>query len=174
MVYTSFDELNGKTLEENDTVVFGRLNYTVRPRFLAIQDDGNNEQVFRDLNMEGKVDRLLNEAYGYRNTGGWWPECSIHGDYEALTRAVLVLLAFGEGSDVEVQMPDGTWKMFSREKYMANPRITFPTRKAKVRIKLTTTYDAIVEKDQVQVGCQIIPFEKVEKVYKLMLSLRKK
>lgn len=39
-------------------------------------------------------------------------------------------------------------------------------------IRLSDKYDAIVSGDEIEVGCQTIPFEKVREVYKAMLELR--
>lgn len=42
-----------------------------------------------------------------------------------------------------------------------------------ITVDLTDDYEAKINKDNIEVGCQVIPFEKVEEVYNKMKELRK-
>lgn len=117
-IYTSFDELNGKTLQMEDIVFLAGVRYGVRTCFLHSPGGVGNSAVFDALSIpEGNMHILAADAYGYANLGGDWPQ-SRYGDYEALTRLVLVLLAFIEGEEVvSIKMPGGEWRTFKSKDY---------------------------------------------------------
>lgn len=166
-IYTSFNDLNGRTLKYGDTVIFGKdIAYDVNDAYLnSVQN--NNDRVFcLALKDESCSDELIHAladaAYGYPNRGGCWPQCDPY-DWEALTRLVLVLYAFYEGSkevDVEIK---GEWVKI-------NPNTVLKKRvDSSVRFSLdkyTCRMDYV--KKRVTVGCSVFTFEDVEMVYNLM------
>jgi hypothetical protein len=94
--YKSYSELKGKTLTPGDKVIFGYgLEYIVSGNHLY-NDNGHNSTIFEQLNIV-KKDNLADTVYGYGTShAGSWPSAK-DGDYEALTRLVLVLFQFVEG-----------------------------------------------------------------------------
>jgi hypothetical protein len=161
MTYRTFDQLNGKTLEYGDAVVLIGHRHETYDRFLD-NTKNMNGWIFDEHKIHGHY--FLKEVYGYEPTIGDWPECRTS-NYEALTRAALVLLAFQEGYDVEVKMPNNEWKMFSKEYFVS--RVYKPS----FRI---ANKKPIVTPEEVHVGCQTITFNIVEKLYETMVELRRK
>ena len=85
--YRCLADLQGKTLEYEDTVILNDIEYTVQKSFLANYGDDNGK-IFQNLKIS-KSD-IAKQAYGYSSRGGDWPECK-KDDYPALTRLVVEL-----------------------------------------------------------------------------------
>lgn len=162
MKYTSFDELNGKTLKGGDRVIIAGIEHIVYYRFLNCNGQPTNRPAFTDLGID--ADKACTELYGYPAEDGSWP-VSTSCDYEALTRAVLFLFAMHEGFDVEIQMPNGRWKLFRQEDWKDQIEVEF---------KVTDGYLGVFTPEGLQVGCQLIGFDKIEEVYKRMKEYQKK
>lgn len=95
-VYTSYNELKGRTLEKDDKVYFGDLEYKVCISFLSTPRH-NNRKIFEELNITDKVS-FCTACYRYEaDAGGDFPNCHNY-DYEALTRVTLKLFEFYEKS----------------------------------------------------------------------------
>lgn len=161
--YRSFNELNNKTLRECDSVYINSTKFMVNSRFLAGGE--SNDVAFLELGISDKMKmKLAEDVYGYSPSSGYWPE-SKSVDYEALTRLTLVLLAFFEGSDeVFVEMPDKKWKTVVKSEYI-DPSFKVVQELFPIRVG---DYNARYQEGALVVGCQQIPFNVVEKVYKSM------
>jgi hypothetical protein len=164
MTYRTFNQLNGKTLKKGDIVILGGKKHETCIGFISNNEE-HNDWIFRKTGVNASD--FLREAYGYNSFlgSGSWPECKDR-DYEALTRAALVLLGFQEGYDVDVQMPYNNWKRFERD--------SFNYEFIEQRNMVIGDFEAAVTANYVEVGCQDISFNKVEKVYKTMVKLRDK
>lgn len=163
-VYESFNSLNGKTLKANDQLIFkGGVGY-VEHAYIMFNRSTNNRVVFEKMKID--AGKLATTVYGYGHHGGSWPTAKNH-DFEALTRLALVAFAFEEGEEsVELRMPNGKWVNINRNKFiLKNPPPAFDI--------IVGSYGAKYSGNELHVGCQKIPFKKVEEVYKKMLSLRK-
>ena len=116
-IYKTFDSLNGNTLKEGDVVILSGIQFTtyLYHGFLNCVDLHSNSLIFDKLSIQEK-NAMASAAYGYGTRRVDWPEAQGY-DGEALTRLALVLLGFSEGFDVEVKMPSGRWKLFSRKKW---------------------------------------------------------
>ena len=95
VTYRSLEELEIKRLQYNDLVEFpieGEvITYKVNINFLKVMNYARNDIIFLKLDLDKQ--KLAKDIYHlssvYYPCGGW-PECE-EGDYEALTRLVLVL-----------------------------------------------------------------------------------
>jgi hypothetical protein len=164
-VYESFNSLNGRTLKANDQLIFKDGVGNVQHTYVMFYHSKNNRIVFTAMGLD--VEKLASKVYGYGYRPlGSWPTTNGR-DFEALTRLALVVFAFEEGAEsVKLKMPDGKWVNINRNKFiLKNPPPTFDIR--------VGTYGAKYSGNELHVGCQKIPFKKVEEVYKKMLSLRK-
>lgn len=164
-IYKSFNRLNGKTLKFEDTVVFGPdLIYEVREGFLYNTGTGENTAVFKKLGADKQT--LAVEAYGYVPGTGYWPDSNMQ-DYEALTRLCLVLFGFLEGAEeVILDMPDNETVAIKNETVAI--KIT-----PAIEVGMIGDYNTFVNRNYIIVGCTLVPFKKVEEVYKKMCELRK-
>jgi hypothetical protein len=162
--YTSFNELNGKTLKEDDVVIFTvgkkKYNYMVSSNcnFLCNRSGIDNNEIFVALELNEKL--LADKVYGYENEGGTWPE-PLPKDAEALTRLVLVLFAFCEG-EKSVYLNDIKKYITLEDGIDKNDNI-----------KRIGDYRVEVGKYYTMVGCTKVTFEQVKKVYNKMLELQK-
>lgn len=109
-VYRSYSELEGKTLEYGDKLVFQHnkviLSYDVKNGFLLYPINGENDKIFHLLNLEKRIDiiKFAKSAYGYKSESGLFPQC-LTNDYEALTRIALALFKLCEQNQaVEVNL----------------------------------------------------------------------
>lgn len=109
-VYRSYSELEGKTLNYGDKLVFQHnkviLLYHVKDGFLIQPINGENDKIFHLLNLEKRIDiiKFANSAYGYKARSGLFPQC-LTNDYEALTRITLALFKLCEQDQaVEVNL----------------------------------------------------------------------
>lgn len=150
-IYRSFKGLNGKTLRYGDIIYFGKLKYTVHSSFLNCISDPMNTAVFSRLKLsEGNILFLLTDAYGYDPEGGDWPECK-SGDYEALTRASLMVYALMD-KDPYIEIQFG--KKFKT--------INLKDRPKEFSVKLNSDYTARLGHKSILVGCQRIPYTSLE------------
>lgn len=90
--YRSREELEGKTLELNDIVIFTvkgeELRYEAICHFLAF-NTFYHSLIFNKLGIEDKY-AFASNAYGYKSGSGDFPVCRNH-DYSALTRIAIAL-----------------------------------------------------------------------------------
>jgi hypothetical protein len=160
MIYRTFNSLNNKTLKSNDTVVLSGMRHKVSYNYLVNCSGESNEAIFDKISIEDSAESLASKAYGYRATGGCWPECN-NGDYEALTRLVLVLLAFIEGNKSVSVKIDKEWI-----------EIGVNIKQPITMVKLTSEYDAKLHRDYVELGCQDIPYSAVQEILKRAKKLK--
>lgn len=167
VIYTSFDELNGKTLQTGDRVFVLGCDFEARIDYMHCRT-GDNDKIFDELGIDQEW--FLTSTYGHKpDTGGCWHNAK-EDEAEALTRTMLVLLAFAESRDVWIEMPNGTWKEFKVNDWIENLQKLQHMVIAKV-FKVGD-YKATVGKDRVEAGCQVVSFKEVEAVYNFMKSLR--
>lgn len=93
--YRSSRELEGRQIEYNDILVFGRMTYDVSSSYLSFME-GHNGEIFRHIG-EGDGIKFCSEAYGYPAKEGHCPEC-YRNDYAALTRLAVAIFRKLEGS----------------------------------------------------------------------------
>lgn len=155
--YTSFAELNGKTLAYDDDVIFKVstriLRYKVASNHLRINGRIDNSLIFSRLKIKHKYS-FCDKFYGYPSgRDGLFPESNGY-DFEALTRVTLALFCLIE---------DGTCEglIFKDEK--GNWKET----KLPIIRKLTDIYNIMLTKGTWTVGCQIIPIKKVKELINL-------
>lgn len=141
--YHNTKELGRKTLKENDHVVLNGINYEVNGHYLR-NTDGDNDQIFSVIGLEDDNQKytFATKAYGYRSKFGSWPE-SNDKDFKALTRLVKAL-----------------W----RELKVVNV--------TSLIVMSIGDYNSTIHHSHIKVGCQIISFETVKKVYEIMLKMR--
>lgn len=99
----------------------------------------------------------IDQAYGYGNEGGDWPQYK-EGDMEAATRAALLLFAVAEDEGAK-----------SITLYFEEEGLSVEVGNRKVRelptfVDLNDCYSAEVQMYGVKVGCQTIPYSAVQEV----------
>lgn len=147
MHYKNFKQLNGKTLRNGDTVDIFGVQYDVRISFLSNSQD--NSECFQAIGVN--PDTFCTKIYGYEALVGNWPQSNNY-DYEALTRVVLALYA--------VQMG---WKAIQFGKKV----ISLDEAKQYIpKVIMLGSYQGLLMKDFLKVGCQEIPYTIVEELYK--------
>lgn len=163
--YKSFDQLNGKTLQRKDIVIFGDdIRYVVASSFLHSAMVAN-DMIFRVISKTNEpfIEALASAAYGYRPKGGCWPQSS-HEDWEALTRLVLVLYAFYEGSEeVEVRIKS-KWVKINRKVVVGDYE---EIDRAFFKLGRYNHCEVDYTNKWIKVGCSTFTFKEVEKVYNL-------
>lgn len=156
--YKSFKQLNGKTLKQNDVLVFDKYKYNVHSDFL------NNPELTNDVLFDHfGIDAIefCEAAYGYKSKSGFWPECK-HNDFEALTRVALLIFFMLEDKEatgiafVEAGITIGGAK-YDSIKISGKPYT------ASVMVG---DYKAIITKKYVKVGCQQIPYGQINNLVK--------
>lgn len=168
--YKSFNQLNGKTLKEDDLVYFGTHKYRVHRLFLFYAGDHDNDYIFSLLGLD--KDALAAHVYGKNNAkSGGFPETKTT-NFDLLTAMTLILFAFYEKSDyVEVTV-----------KGVRNPIVVDRNKFTRIKVmdhnKQLEIYRYLVfaspDGQYAIIGCQKIPFYKVEAVYKTLVNTQKK
>lgn len=169
--YRSFEQLNGNTLKEEDTVYFGKIKYTVYANYLDHADEPN-DYIFKKLGIE-RLDYtvLARDIFAPLTVeyGSVWPApyCSgfpKHDYLEALTRLVLTVYSLLD-SDTEnarfltFQEDKATIDLQRYHKLIAQ-RTLLKT------IRLSDSYHANLRPDYMEVGCQKISYETLAEVYR--------
>lgn len=163
--YKSFDQLNGKTLKEGDTLIFKKLHYKVYHSFFCLEDSSSsNDYIITSLGFIPEA--FCEAAYGYQPEGGEWPE-SGEGDFEALTRAALLIFCMLEDSKVDsIKFVEADITVSG----LRSKKLTSNGKGVSTYIKVGD-YVAVLKKDCLEVGCQYIPYSTVKEVVKLAKEL---
>lgn len=118
-IYKSFDQLNGNTLKSEDIVVLKSLNHStlvklaVMGAFMNFDNYNHSEEnvaLIFNCKTHEEARGLLGKAYAPLTVrGGTWPEVNVR-DYEALTRAALMVFAINEKwPAIQFKQKDGKW-----------------------------------------------------------------
>lgn len=91
-------DLEGKTLSEDNILIFSGMNYSVNDSFLA-NAHGSNHEIFEILGIENK-ETFCSKYYGYLASPGDFPEAKEE-DYAALTRVAVPLMRLAEMKTVK-------------------------------------------------------------------------
>ena len=102
MIYTSSDQLKGKTLSRGDTIIFKldgtEIKYIVHSSYLCNSHNKSNDYIFKVLDIENKIS-FCRECYKYEPYYGSiedvFPE-SENKDFIALTSVAFALLKLCE------------------------------------------------------------------------------
>jgi len=152
--YNNFDELNGKTLKEEDVVILCGIKYIVHSSFMCTSEANNNAYVI-EKKLGFRADNFLERCYGYQTRGGDWSECEKY-HYEALTRACLVIMGLSEGWDVIIKI-NGNDERFSMNDVGQQIKVG--------------DYTGVIHKTYLEVGCQKIDYNVVKRIYQTAKKL---
>lgn len=97
VIENAWQLMQAGTLQADDIVLFGDLEYVVRDSYLN-NPHGFNVKIFERLELYKYA--VASTAYGYRSYGGDWPEFRAR-DYAAATRLVYMLYALIDSKQVE-------------------------------------------------------------------------
>jgi hypothetical protein len=107
MEYRSYKELEGKTLNCGDLLVFGRRIYRVDCNYLYHTGSGDSSTIFSDLGILNSKLSFCSEAYGYEAKTGYFPYYH-NDDFISATRVALKLFAKLEGINNSSVIPTKT------------------------------------------------------------------
>lgn len=114
--YANFDQLNGKTLAPDNTVIFKRDGKEITFNVTANGLDPHSKEkgapaLFKQLNINADIAARKCYSYDRADAGGSGFPCAKVGDMASVTRLVLVLFLFNEGAEaVDLKMYNRHWK----------------------------------------------------------------